>query len=494
MNCSKKFLFHHHRHILRGLCSKVKKPLASKFDFDLDENTRKAIEARLVKARYHPGKQTVKTVELPSELLEAVSHVLSDYPKNSIESGGVQLSKHIWSRHLPLEGIEYEDKLRDVTEKVIHQEKLDPMSPEITDEERKRLLDFRHSKIKRRMKSELYNWKPISYNDYNSASYLASRVCPDYAALVKVLTEIKKRDGQFSPVTMIDFGSGVGTGMWAMDSIWPQSCKEVVCIDASAEMNNLADKLLRGGKITDERRIRPGGTFFKQFLPMSDVLKYDLVLASRSLFELPNMESRLRTLDVLWRKTAGYLVVIEAGTNAGYKAVLEARDYILQLGRDAEEQPNTLEGHVFAPCPHEKFCPRYLDGSYTPCNFEVNYKPFSFSKKVEISKDIFSYVVLKKGKSEDTKNYPRLVREPMLRKKHIICNVCTKYGTIKQLVATKRKHSKECYNVMRYSKLGDLLPVMLKEDSENTCSTPNDNDDSDFSIDDKPEVKVQEAV
>ncbi|XP_066966107.1 ribosome assembly protein METTL17, mitochondrial [Macrobrachium rosenbergii] len=490
MNCSKKLLFHYRRLQSRGITSKVKRPLASKFAFDLDENVSKAMESGSLKARHHPGKQTVKCVSLPSELLKAMSHVLADYPGKLLEFDAKKLSRYIWSRQLPLEGIEYDEKLKRVKEMVIRQEKVDPLSPEISPEERQQLLDVRQSKIHHKMKTAVYNWKAINYNDYNSALYLVNRFCPDFAALLKVFTEIRKRDPQFSPVTMFDFGSGVGTGTWAMDSIWPRSCKEVVCIDASEEMNTLADRLLRGGNITDERPIRPGGTFFKQYLPMSDVLKYDLVLSSRSLFELPNMESRLRTLDVLWRKTDGYLVVIEAGTNAGYKAVLEARDYILQLGKGAEEESNSLQGHVFAPCPHEEFCPRYLDGTYIPCNFEVPYKPFNLSKNVDISKETFSYVVLKKGKSEDTKNYPRLVKDPMLRKKHIICNVCTKFGTLKELVATKKKHSKECYNVMKHSKLGDLLPIMLS-DLENACSTPSDVDvDSDFSDDDKCEVKV----
>ena len=44
--------------------------------------------------------------------------------------------------------------------------------------------------------------------------YILARLCPDYASLVRVFSEIKKRDSDFSPMTMFDFGSGVGSGMW----------------------------------------------------------------------------------------------------------------------------------------------------------------------------------------------------------------------------------------------------------------------------------------
>lgn len=463
MNCSRfqNRILLHWRHIQRGLSFKTKRKLAPKFDFELAENVSAAMKSGSLKARHHPGIQKVGTVSLPDDLLKATVSALADYPQKTLQTDADMLSKYIWSRHPPLEGLEYTEKYKSVEKFIIRKEEINPASPDISEDERKRLLDSRRSKVFEKLKREVYHWKPINYNHYYSALYIVARLAPDYATLFKVLSEIKKRDLDFSPVTMLDFGSGVGSGTWAMDSIWPRVCKEVVCIDASADMNTLADRLLRGGNTDDERIIRPGGTFFKQFLPMSDVLKYDLVIASRSLFELPDMESRLRTLDVLWRKTARYLVIVEAGTNAGYKIVLEARDYILGLGERAEEEASNLQGHVFSPCPHDKFCPRFLDGKYIPCNFEVSFKPFTFSKEKKVQQDRFSYVVMKKGECNDEEKYPRVLQEPMLRSKHIICKVCTKYGVLMDFTGTKRKHSKECYRVLKCTGVGDLLPIVF---------------------------------
>lgn len=48
-------------------------------------------------------------------------------------------------------------------------------------------------------------------------------------------------------------------------------------------------------------------------------ITYDLVVCAYSLLELPSFQSRLQTLVNLWNKTEKYLVVVEQGTNTGFK-------------------------------------------------------------------------------------------------------------------------------------------------------------------------------
>lgn len=265
-----------------------------------------------------------------------------------------------------------------------------------------------------------------------------------------------------------------------MDHVWPHICKEVVCVDSSSAMNDLADRLLRGGDPDKPRLVREGGTFFKQFLPLSNLLKYDLVISSHSLFEIPNMNMRLRTIDVLWQKTSGYLVLVETGSNEGYKLVQEARDYLLELSRKAQEEgkPNP-EGYIFAPCPHDYFCPRFFDGSNIPCNFEVNYKPLALGKNRSIQQETFTYVVFKRGRRKESpeKQWPRLVEDPMCRKKHVVCRICTPTGTLREVTATKRRHSAECYKLMRCARWGDLLPVKLSEVTDPSSVDTQDSDE-----------------
>lgn len=70
-------------------------------------------------------------------------------------------------------------------------------------------------------------------------------------------------------------------------------------------------------------------------------VKYDIVLCAYSLFELESQKKRLETIINLWNKCNGYLVLIEHGTNAGFKLITEARDFL--IGGIKEN------GHVFAP-------------------------------------------------------------------------------------------------------------------------------------------------
>lgn len=454
---------HTQRFLARILSTNSK--IKPKFDFKLFDDTGEAIKQGSLKPRNHAGSLSVGTVTLPNKLTDAATLAFAEYPEKNLKNDAKKLTSYLWSRHPPLEVDEYKEKLKEVEEIIRQQEKFDPMSPEVVEEDRRRLLDSRRSKVYEKMKRETYNWRPIIYDKYKSSVYAVARMAPDFASLVRILNEIKKRDSQFSPRNMLDFGSGVGTSMWVVDKIWPGSCKEAVCVDASGDMNDLADLLLRGGDISNPLHVREGGTFFKQFLPMSDTHKYDLVLSSRTLFELPDMASRLRTIDILWRKTSGYLIIVEAGTKAGYRLVLEARDYVLELSRRAyEEGESNPQGYVFAPCSHDKFCPVFFHSSDAHCNFSVSYKPYAFGREQNFQKDVFSYVVLKRGNRDDTEvQWPRVVRLPIHSKKHIICRTCTRYGTFQELTATKRRQGNVCYKVFKKTSWGDLLPIELPE-------------------------------
>ena len=79
-------------------------------------------------------------------------------------------------------------------------------------------------------------------------------------------------------------------------------------------------------------------------------MKYDLVVCSNTLLELPSTSARLETLSKLWERVekvrvknllnnghnilivqGGYMVLTETGTNAGFHVIAEARDYLIQV-------------------------------------------------------------------------------------------------------------------------------------------------------------------
>jgi ribosomal protein RSM22 (predicted rRNA methylase) len=46
---------------------------------------------------------------------------------------------------------------------------------------------------------------------------------------------------------------------------------------------------------------------------------------------MPDAKNRIHVIENLWHKTQDMLVIVEHGTRAGFAAVLEARNLILQL-------------------------------------------------------------------------------------------------------------------------------------------------------------------
>ncbi|XP_006821201.1 ribosome assembly protein METTL17, mitochondrial-like, partial [Saccoglossus kowalevskii] len=303
----------------------------------------------------------------------------------------------------------------------------------------------------------------------------------------------------------------------AANSIWGKSLREYFCVDISADMNDLAAVLLRDGK--QDGRPCMKGVFFRQFLPVSPMNKFDVIISSYSLMDLPSVQERINTLRTLWIKTEHFLVVIENGTNEGYKTVLEARDLILhgenylktnrrirkldaeqdedELNKESEQYSSNVDmkrefdkavsmsmkmndnwpvGHVYSPCSHDLPCPRLNDGTDTPCNYLQEYHPLKLSQMPkQVQKENFSYVVLRKGqRSKGCNEWPRLIRPVLVKSKHIHCHMCCHDGRIHHTVLTASKHGKDLYYCARYSKWGDQLPLSILAETMNKSTQEND--------------------
>lgn len=96
---------------------------------------------------------------------------------------------------------------------------------------------------------------------------MMGRSAPEYSTLVRIFREIAQRHPDFQPHSFFDFGSGIGTGTWAASQLWRKSIFEYYLVDASRDMNDLADLLLRGGE--ENRQIDLKNVNFRQFLPAS---------------------------------------------------------------------------------------------------------------------------------------------------------------------------------------------------------------------------------
>lgn len=96
---------------------------------------------------------------------------------------------------------------------------------------------------------------------------MLGRSAQEFSTVLRVFSEIAARNVNFRPRSYFDFGSGVGTGIWAASHLWKHSIYEYYLVDASRDMNDLADLLLRDGDENKEMALR--NVNFRQFLPAS---------------------------------------------------------------------------------------------------------------------------------------------------------------------------------------------------------------------------------
>ncbi|CAH0545682.1 unnamed protein product [Brassicogethes aeneus] len=434
----------------RKVISLARYSTTSKINVTPNEEIINDLESKVVRLRDHPGICKPRNVTVPDTLLKALINVTEDQPLSQLVKTGKDLSRHLKGKVPPMEQAEVKETEKKAYDRVLSKHK----NVEINNEsDKERFMQMVRNKVKDILREKIYNWKPVDYDDYNSLVYLISRFAPEYAVLVRIFGEIHKRDENFRPKSFFDFGAGVGTAMWAANLYWKQYLFEYFNVDSSSSMNDLSQILLQGGR---GNQVPLKGVFYRQFLPANNTT-YDIVVSAYSLLELPSLEARLKTILNLWNKTEKYLVIVEQGTNAGFKVVNEIRDFILQV----DKKYGT--GHVFSPCPHDSICPRFTLDDGTPCNFEIKYMPLPFDGHPEAKRELFSYVVLKKGeKNSHDSEWPRVVRTPLIRSKHTICRMCTSNGDIREVIFTSKKHGKTTYHCARATKWGDLLPMTLE--------------------------------
>ncbi|XP_008333153.1 methyltransferase-like protein 17, mitochondrial [Cynoglossus semilaevis] len=422
----------------------------------------------------HPGVTNLKTLRLPEELQAAAQIIIQDSKERQLPERAQKLSQYLWSRKRAVEDSALRKKAVSL-EREYWNEAMEKITGEFDEE----ALD---NKIRRKVLTELkkttYHWTPMKYDEEVAVVYMAARLAGGYAAVRRALNEIKKRDPAFAPHSLLDFGSGLGTVVWAAHSHWAESLKEMICVDSSGPMNILAERLLRG----DDEKAQPHikHVYFRHFLPVSPKVQFDLVVSAFTLSELQSVKDREEAVFTLWRKTSSYLVLIENGTMEGHQILMEARDSLLTKQEKMVHDPRPAS--VFAPCPHERTCPKLTGHRVLPCNFVQLYQPVSLPRFPNNSpqREKFSYLILTRSGSqqEETEglDWARLVAPVLRRSRHVHCHTCGSDGELKHLVVTTSKYTKDIYRCARNSEWGDQLPLLQTEEEDEEEGVQNQSD------------------
>ncbi|OBZ86296.1 Methyltransferase-like protein 17, mitochondrial [Choanephora cucurbitarum] len=376
------------------------------------------------------GRKRIGCVELPKPLIQTISDLIEGHDKRLIRTDALRLY----------------DALRS-TAKI-------PKEPE---------SDFDGSrtakKQRKQSKTEIEPHK-LSYGPRESVAYAAGVLPSTFGAITNVLKEVNNRLADFNPQSMLDFGTGPGTAIWAAREIF--SFKECTGVDLSEDMLRVAEALEAGIRREGDQPVD-----FKRYLAIDPAgPKTDLVVSAFTLGDISSTALLKSTVEQLWTQTKDVLVLIDRGTPIGFSNIARARQWILDM--------KASEAHVVAPCSHDRPCPLLFSPQAKPdhfwCHFSQRVQRPPFLMKTKHSKSNtedskYAYVVLRRGTRPNQTDtiesqafrWSRLVQPALKKNGHVVMDVCSKEGEI-QRMTIPRSQGKIPYRDARKAMWGDLFP------------------------------------
>lgn len=279
---------------------------------------------------------------------------------------------------------------------------------------------------------------PIVAADEQAAAYALYRMPATYAAVRSALRQAAAALPGFAPTRHVDLGGGTGGAVWAVAQTWPSVAEHRVVEQAPA-MITLGRRLAAAGS-----GAVAGTAWTRSVLDGAPALpEADLITISYVLGEL-DPELR-RTMITRLADSGATIAIIEPGSKAGYRRILEARQQLIMAGL-----------RVAAPCPHDQDCPLEA-GDW--CHFAVRIgrtATHRVIKSAELSyeDEKFSYLVATRQPVEPAA--ARILRHPGYAKGQVELTLCAVPPRIERTKITKR--SKEDYRKARKAEWGEPWP------------------------------------
>ena len=180
----------------------------------------------------------------------------------------------------------------------------------------------------------------VEYGQKETFAYISSQLPFMLAPLQNVFAEISRRIPDFEPKSMLDFGSGPGTAIVAAQHHWSSSLIDIMAVDISQPMIEMAAELLKDHPTLPTDRIQ-----WRRYMAMNpNRPKYNLVVASMVLSELPDDHLRQQSVEHLWQQTDDILVLIDRGNAEGFRILRNAREQLIKTGKSKGENL-----HIVAP-------------------------------------------------------------------------------------------------------------------------------------------------
>jgi ribosomal protein RSM22 (predicted rRNA methylase) len=306
---------------------------------------------------------------------------------------------------------------------------------------------------------------PAITSDAHRAAYLAVRFPATYAAVRRVLSEIRLRVPQAEIKSLLDLGAGPGTVLFAASEEF--ALQQATMIELDTDWLALAKRLAAQSSLPIAQAAN-AAQWLRQDLRSNDLRSglsstaHDLVVISYTLGELPKAASD-SVLRKAWSYTNKFLVIIEPGTMRGFAAVNTARSTLIASAAIDNA------ARIIAPCPHHSACPMAAANDW--CHFAQRVERTSQHRQLKggtlgYEDEKFSYLIAAKANALPAlaaepastevaamPNFSRIVRHPLKRSGYVQLSLCTPQGQIKNQTVTRS--SKSAYKSARQADWGD---------------------------------------
>ena len=260
------------------------------------------------------------------------------------------------------------------------------------------------------------------------AAWAVVRMPATWAAACTVLEELRHRDAEARPRSVLDLGAGPGGGIHAAGQVF--SCVErATAIEREAALIALGEAFGVFPTRWIRRDLRTGPGFEE----------HDLVLLGWVVGELDPAE-RESLIERAWHAAGSSLIIIEPGTPRGFQIIRSARDRLLALG-----------ANLVAPCPSADACGA-PEGEW--CHFAARIERSALHRRLkggELSyeDEKFSYLIASRRPASRAE--ARVVRHPRHEPRLIRLELCT--GTEWRALAVS-KRQKEQFRLARKAEWG----------------------------------------
>jgi len=322
---------------------------------------------------------------------------------------------------------------------------------------------------------------PIAYDARLAMASAAFRHLPTAGIVERTLRDAIRAGWQPSAGTpgalsVLDFGAGTGAGSWGVHGAFPQCALESTLIDPSLPMIKTATHL--SSDVFDTHWARNLVHLARGLKTRAEAARFDVVVASFALSELPSDDARALASSLLWDAVAvgGLLLIVEGHGPHGARIVRRAREELIagSTSHSLLAGPAPAAGlHVVAPCGHNKPCP-LRNAKVQNSSGAVNQNPFCFFQQhterlIAPSSTgnpenrhvtSFSYVAMAKTPAArearaDAAEHHRVLRPPDKRKGHVYLDLCVD-GEVQRKVVMRRQ--RELYKQARHAFWGASWP------------------------------------